>query len=74
MNTAYACQEIVDAAKYYSAFDASSRTKPMGTGHTILPCDGIVDSPFAVINAVDYYGKNGFSKAAYFLGYCRIYP
>lgn len=65
---AYAYQEIADATKYYPAFDASSRTKPLGTGHAILACDGIVDSPFAVINADDYYGKNGFIKAASFLG------
>lgn len=36
--------------------------------HAIPACDGIVDSPFAVINADDYYGKNGFIKAASFLG------
>lgn len=40
---AYAYQEIADATKYYPAFDASSRAKPMGTGHAILACDGIVD-------------------------------
>ena len=65
---AYAYQEIADAARFYPAFDAFSRSKPMGTGHTILACDGIVDSPFAVINTDDYYGKNGFIKAASFRG------
>ena len=43
------------------------RTKPWGTGHAILACDGIIDSAFAVINADDYYGKEGFVKAAEFL-------
>ncbi len=43
------------------------RTKPWGTGHAILACDGLIDGPFAVINADDYYGKNGFKKAAEFL-------
>ncbi len=43
------------------------RRKPWGTGHAVLACDGILDGPFAVINADDYYGKNGFVKAAEFL-------
>jgi hypothetical protein len=44
------------------------RTKPWGTGHAVLACDGLIDGPFEVINADDYYGKNGFKKAASFLG------
>ena len=43
------------------------RTKPWGTGHAVLACDGLLDGPFAVINADDYYGKEGFIKAADFL-------
>lgn len=36
------------------------RTKPWGTGHAILCCKDVVREPFAVINADDYYGKEGF--------------
>ena len=36
------------------------RTKPFGTGHAILCCKDVVDSPFAIINADDYYGSNAF--------------
>lgn len=43
------------------------RTKPWGTGHAVLACDGMIDGPFAVINADDYYGKNSFRIAADFL-------
>ena len=43
------------------------RTKPWGTGHAVLACDGLLDGPFAVINADDYYGTAGFKKAAEFL-------
>ena len=43
------------------------RTKPWGTGHAVLACDGLLDGPFAVINADDYYGIEGFKKAAAFL-------
>lgn len=36
------------------------RTKPWGTGQAILCCRDVVKEPFAVINADDYYGKEGF--------------
>ena len=65
---AYAFQELSEASRYCPSVDLSGRTKPLGTGHAILACDGLIDSPFAVINADDYYGKNGFIKAASFLG------
>ena len=44
------------------------RTKPWGTGHAVLCADDVIDSPFAVINADDYYGREGFVKATEFLG------
>ncbi len=37
------------------------RVKPFGTGHAILSCLGVVDAPFMVINADDYYGSHAFS-------------
>ncbi len=36
------------------------RTKPWGTGQAVLACKDQLDSPFAVINADDYYGKQAF--------------
>lgn len=38
------------------------RVKPWGTGHAILCCKNVVDGPFAVINADDYYGKTAFKS------------
>ncbi len=38
----------------------AGRTKPFGTGHAILCCKDIVKTPFAIINADDYYGSNAF--------------
>lgn len=38
------------------------RTKPWGTGHAILCCKDVVNEPFAVINADDFYGKQGFEQ------------
>lgn len=36
------------------------RQKPFGTGHAILCCKEVLDEPFAVINADDYYGKHAY--------------
>ena len=43
------------------------RRKPWGTAHAVLCCKGIVNEPFAVINADDFYGRDGFVKAYQFL-------
>lgn len=37
------------------------REKPWGTGHAILCCKDVVDGPFTVINADDFYGPTAFS-------------
>ena len=62
----YAYQEITNTLGFPGK-DGLARTKPWGTGHAVLSCDGLINGPFAVINADDYYGKNGFVKAAAFL-------
>jgi choline kinase len=36
------------------------RKKPWGTGHAVLSCRKVVDTPFAVINADDFYGYTSF--------------
>ena len=43
------------------------RIKPWGTGHAIYCCREIVNEPFAVINADDFYGADAFAKVAGFL-------
>ena len=45
----------------------SDRVKPLGTGHAILSCKGVVNEPFAIINADDFYGRDAYIKAANFL-------
>lgn len=40
------------------------REKPWGTGHAVACCKGVVDGPFAVINADDFYGPGAY-KAIY---------
>ena len=59
----YAFQELSDVPIKVP----EGRTKPWGTGHAVLCCRDLISEPFAVINADDYYGKDGFVKAAEFL-------
>ena len=37
------------------------REKPWGTGHAVLCCKDVVEGPFTVINADDFYGPTAFS-------------
>ena len=46
---------------------APERLKPWGTAHAVLAAKGAVEEPFAVINADDYYGIEGYKKMANFL-------
>ncbi|MBO4839006.1 MAG: nucleotidyltransferase [Lachnospiraceae bacterium] len=57
-DVAYAFQEIDDLPEGFSC--PEDRAKPWGTGHAILAARDILDGPFAVINADDYYGKTAF--------------
>lgn len=43
------------------------RTKPWGTGHAVLVAREAVKTPFAVINADDFYGRDAFARLAGFL-------
>lgn len=43
------------------------RTKPWGTAHAILCAKNVINEPFAVINADDFYGRDSFEKAFHFL-------
>lgn len=62
----YVYQELDDIPeKYRTKF--TDRTKPWGTGQAILCCKDVVDTPFLVINADDYYGKSAFREAYEYL-------
>ena len=56
----YAFQELDNLPEGFEK--PGDRTKPWGTGQAVLSVKGLVDGPFIVINADDYYGKEGFKK------------
>lgn len=45
----------------------SDRIKPWGTTHALLCAKDVLDDPFAVINADDFYGRDAFVKVADYL-------
>ncbi len=58
----YTYQEKGDIPEKYRSLYAD-RMKPWGTGQAILCCKEVVQEPFLVINADDYYGKSAYVKA-----------
>ncbi len=64
IDTDYVYQDTSDVPEKYAGV---SRTKPWGTGHAVLACRGVVNEPFAVINADDVYGRQAFVKMHDFL-------
>ena len=64
----YAYQLKEDLPEGYAV--PEERTKPWGTAHAALSVREIVDGPFAVINADDYYGPEAFREIyAYLSGH-----
>ena len=60
----YAYQTLDLGEKYQVPSD---RKKPWGTVHAVLAAKDLVDEPFLIINADDYYGKNVFKDFHKFL-------
>jgi hypothetical protein len=58
----YAFQELDMLPPGFSV--PAGRTKPWGTTHAILTAEGAISGPFAVINADDYYGPEGYRALA----------
>lgn len=65
MDTAYVYQELDNIPEGFAV--PEGRVKPWGTAHAILCAAGEIDSPFAVINADDYYGRSAFEKIYQYL-------
>jgi len=56
----YAFQELEDLPEGFCV--PEGRKKPWGTGQAILAAKDVIHEPFLVINADDYYGKEGFRR------------
>lgn len=54
----YAFQELADLPVGYTV--PKDRQKPWGTGQAILSARNLINEPFAVINADDFYGRAGY--------------
>ena len=61
----YVFQDINTLPQGYSV--PEGREKPWGTAHALLCCKEVIDGPFAVINADDYYGQTCFKELYKFL-------
>ena len=61
----YVFQELDDLPEGFEV--PEGRTKPWGTGQAVLCCKDVVNEPFVIINADDYYGKEAFVKIHEFL-------
>ena len=59
----YAFQDINDIPGILP----EGRTKPWGPGQAVLAAKNVIDTPFIVINADDYYGKEGFKAVHEYL-------
>lgn len=51
----------------FSVFEKSGRKKPWGTIHAVLCAQKAINTPFAVINADDYYGRSAFETLGNYL-------
>lgn len=62
-------ESIVDVDYVFQEVDSlpEGRIKPWGTAHAILSCREVINEPFAVINADDFYGGRSFKLIGDFL-------
>ena len=65
MEAVFARQELEDLPEGFTV--PEGRVKPWGTAHAVRSCRGMVNEPFAVINADDYYGPTAFAALYDFL-------
>jgi hypothetical protein len=61
----YAFQKLDDLPEGYTV--PEGRAKPWGTAHAVRAARRLVNGPFAVINADDFYGRDAYARAANFL-------
>ena len=76
IQTEYVCQELTDLPEGFKY--NFERSKPWGTAHAVWVGRHVIQEPFGVINADDFYGRQSFQQLAEFLtndtseNYCLI--
>lgn len=65
VETEYVIQSNDSVPKKYEIF--KKREKPLGTAHAIMMCKNVVNEPFMIINADDFYGRDAFVLGYKFL-------
>lgn len=65
IDTKYVFQDINDLPKGYTK--PEGREKPWGTAHAILSAKDVINEPFAIINADDFYGRDAYYVISEFL-------
>ena len=58
MEVDFAYQDMTNIPEGFKV--PEGREKPWGTTHALLACKGIVNEPFAIINADDFYGRDAY--------------
>ncbi len=65
LDVRYVFQDINSLPEGY--YLPEGRVKPWGTCHAVMAAKNLIDGPFAVINADDYYGRDAFRRVREFL-------
>ncbi len=65
IETEYVYQSLDKVPQGFSI--PQDRQKPWGTGHAMLMAKDVITTPFAIINADDFYGKNAYAQAVEFI-------
>lgn len=61
----YAYQELSKLPSWFKA--PAGRDKPWGTGHALLMAEALIQEPFAMVNADDFYGAQSYHVMAAYL-------
>jgi len=61
LDVQFAIQDLSQVPSWFSV--PPVRTKPWGTVHAVLAARDLIDGPFAVLNADDFYGPDAFARA-----------
>lgn len=65
VRTEYCIQKMEDLPAGFG--DIKQREKPWGTVHAVLAARDVIDEPFLIVNADDYYGRDVYSEIYGFL-------